>query len=407
MSRPSRESKRIDYKILSTTGRRVQKSSFSSSESSDQFNDCYRSPISLENSPTKPQVEDPDITELSCRLLSDLTILQSEGSISFQNSHHLPSITLSPDSSYHALERISKSTPVFNSIDNQREYSEESELTNCPELQILEIFSAVSYWVKGLSLLFNEQFIKDHIQGLYFKMSSSGNAVLAANQEALGQDIDDFLEENPLEECFSVDEIDTSLKRIEELRTSYRMKHNEYKNTSGDLYDDLIANEFQKRLNGIKSYILEGKKKRKISVGAENAGVVAARSKSCTFYSNEIQKLYNELEIEFDFVGKVFTDDEILKRKQEIPSCVKRLEQITKLVKDLHESNKDGSLSSQIDQVMLQYDKICAFKNNYITFINNEEMIREISKKELFNEGKLRIQLSKFNGHESKLDIYV
>ena len=92
------------------------------------------------------------------------------------------------------------------------------------------------------------------------------------------------------------------------------MKHNEYKNTSGDLYD-LIANEFQKRLNGIKSYILEGKKKRKISVGAENAGVVAARSKSCTFYSNEIQKLYNELEIEFDFVGKVFTDDEILKRK--------------------------------------------------------------------------------------------
>ena len=60
----------------------------------------------------------------------------------------------------------------------------------------------------------------------------------------------------------------------------------------------------------------------------------------------------------------------------------------------------------QVDEVMPNYSNISLLKEEYFKDINNEVKNREITKQKLFNESKLRINLPKFSGYESKLDIY-
>ena len=60
----------------------------------------------------------------------------------------------------------------------------------------------------------------------------------------------------------------------------------------------------------------------------------------------------------------------------------------------------------EVDEIMENYSNISLLKEDYFKDINNEVKNREIAKQKLFNESKLRINLPKFFGYESKLDIY-
>ena len=60
----------------------------------------------------------------------------------------------------------------------------------------------------------------------------------------------------------------------------------------------------------------------------------------------------------------------------------------------------------EVDEIMPNYSNISLLKEEYFKDINNEVKNREITKQKLFSESKLRINLPKFSGYESKLDIY-
>ena len=68
--------------------------------------------------------------------------------------------------------------------------------------------------------------------------------------------------------------------------------------------------------------------------------------------------------------------------------------------------SSNSVVENQIDNIMGRYNEINKMKDIYHEAINNESTVREISKQELFNESKLRINLPKFSGYDSKLDIY-
>ena len=204
----SRRAKRIDCKILSTSGRKVEKDSSSESESSDQSS--YVSVCSPGRKNPQNQIEDPAVSLLSDQLRSGLNV-------SIRGESELQ-------------------------IDSTSILSHPSHLQN---------LARTFYWVKGLSLIHNEIFIRRQLQS---KMSLIGKSDLSAAQEALGQDIDYFLDENPLKDCCDTNEITTNIKRVEDLRTAYRMKHNEYKNDAGELYNESMAQEIGKRLHCVKNY---------------------------------------------------------------------------------------------------------------------------------------------------------
>ena len=48
-------------------------------------------------------------------------------------------------------------------------------------------------------------------------------------KETIGGDIDDYIDENNVEDVLSIEEVDEKIQRIEELRAAYRRKHNELK----------------------------------------------------------------------------------------------------------------------------------------------------------------------------------
>ena len=60
----------------------------------------------------------------------------------------------------------------------------------------------------------------------------------------------------------------------------------------------------------------------------------------------------------------------------------------------------------KVDEIMVNYSNISQLKENYFKDINNKVKNREITKQKLFNVSKLRIDLLKFSGYETKLDIY-
>ena len=60
----------------------------------------------------------------------------------------------------------------------------------------------------------------------------------------------------------------------------------------------------------------------------------------------------------------------------------------------------------KVDEIMSNYSNISQLKEDYFKDINNKVKNREITKQKLFNVSKLRIDLLKFSGFETKLDIY-
>ena len=91
-----------------------------------------------------------------------------------------------------------------------------------------------------------------------------------------------------------------------------------------------------------------------------------------------------------------------------MPVNLKKLNDISQSIKELLQIAEAGDtdMENNICRITKNYDQLCSSKETYINFINKEEKIRELAKKELFNEGRLKINLSKFSGYESELDIY-
>ena len=68
-------------------------------------------------------------------------------------------------------------------------------------------------------------------------------------KETIGGDIDDYIDENNVEDVLSIEEVDEKIQRIEELRAAYRSKHNELK--------VLLGSNGKKRLTSEKNYIMK------------------------------------------------------------------------------------------------------------------------------------------------------
>ena len=62
-------------------------------------------------------------------------------------------------------------------------------------------------------------------------------------------------------------------------------------------------------------------------------------------------------------------------------------------------------IEDQIEYIVGSYNHIKKLKDVYQQTIKDEVAKLEVSKLELFNESKWKINLSKFSGYDSKLDV--
>ena len=87
------------------------------------------------------------------------------------------------------------------------------------------------------------------------------NEKLSLQIQSMADDIDDFIEENPIDEIEdSMSDLDLVIRRIEEMRSQYRSKQREHTVLQPGAGDK----DFNDRLVSMKNYIRLGKEQAKI-----------------------------------------------------------------------------------------------------------------------------------------------
>ena len=224
----------------------------------------------------------------------------------------------------------------------------------------------------------------------------------------IADDIEDFIDENEVDENSTTTEVDCKISKIEEVRTSYRNLQNELKILSEASYEELYGRDKERQLSLMKDYIKKGNNLKKYAAAKKSEAdikVNISKARSEMFLVQEVKTSISYLQEIFKVDVSNINDDEIKSRKDDMPKHLQQLDNLSKKMQNLLEC-ANSVIEDQIEDIVGSYNHIKKLKDVYQQTIKDEVVKREISKLELFNESKLKINLSKFSGYNSKLDVY-
>jgi len=192
---------------------------------------------------------------------------------------------------------------------------------------------------------------------------------------------------------------------------------------SASKFDSSYSKEKDETLSIVKEYIINANERKTNIRAMESASRSAANSKkskkeesennqmrqAALFLINEVKRITKELFSEFSKNRtKEVSDEEIALRKEDLPANLLKLEQLStkfqrclEIVPDNYEGKEDI-----INALTQNYNDLLSEKKSHELFINSEIKLREIAKEKSFQVSSLNINLSKFSGYDSELDIY-
>ena len=217
----------------------------------------------------------------------------------------------------------------------------------------------------------------------------------------IADDIEDFIDENEVDENSTTTEVDCKISKIEEVRTSYRNLQNELKILSEASYEELYGRDKERQLSLMKDYIKKGNNLKKYAAAKKSEAdikVNISKARSEMFLVQEVKTSISYLQEIFKVDVSNINDDEIKSRKDDMPKHLQQLDNLSKKMENLLEC-ANSVIEDQIEDIVGSYNHIKKLKDVYQQTIKDEVVKREISKLELFNESKLKINLSKFSGY--------
>ena len=141
----------------------------------------------------------------------------------------------------------------------------------------------------------------------------------------------------------------------------------------------------------------------------KDAEELIQKQQAAKFLITEVTRITNDLHSEFtkDRDGEI-QDEEVLRRKEELPSNLLKLEQLSRKFQRCLEIIPDEYEDKDviINQITENYENLVEEKDRYEKFIEIEIKEREMSKEKNFQASSLNIKLNKFKGYDSELDIY-
>ena len=224
-------------------------------------------------------------------------------------------------------------------------------------------------------------------------------ATLTAEESTIAEDIDDYLDENPIKEIGqNIGDHDIVCKRVEDLRSIYRGRHKQLKTSMGDVdYKAKYDIAYTKKLDDMKKYIKLLKSQRQ------------------TLRSGEVLKTDDELkvkEVKFKFLrdqvnesitclNGIFAIEESVWSEES-----DELQSLPKMIKEIMD-NSSGVLGSakSIEDSQKVYSKLLVVKDEYAERLRKEVKSRDIEERKAFDKSKLNIQLPKFGGCKSSVDL--
>ena len=205
---------------------------------------------------------------------------------------------------------------------------------------------------------------------------------LASRYSIAKDEIEDFIDENPINmTIINVDDIDTCIQTIINLRTEFRVIFNEISIQVQNLQlDDVYSKESQLILSCIKEYIIHAKERKSEIRQSEKDHAFAEKSikikkdteeytqkhQAAKFLINEVSRITKELHEEFskDSDGQVL-DEEISRRKEDLPSNLTKLDLLSTKFQRCLEIIPDGYENKNIIPEMTQnYENLVEEKNS-------------------------------------------
>ena len=113
--------------------------------------------------------------------------------------------------------------------------------------------------IEDVSNLFRTISISEDLKSLNLEesMNKQKADALVIDEATIWEDTDDYIDENDIKNMLSIEEFDGKLQQIEELRTTYRIRHSKLKVVLGSNYEDSYAEDGKKRLKSVKNHIMK------------------------------------------------------------------------------------------------------------------------------------------------------
>ena len=173
---------------------------------------------------------------------------------------------------------------------------------------------------EGLDQIGGDHMDKQRIHAIRVKLSR------------IADDIQDFIDENEIDENSTTSEVDCKISKIEELRTSYIKLHNELKILSEASYEELYGRDKERQLSSMKDYIKKGNNLRKYAAAKKSEGdikVNVSKVRTKMLLVQEVKTSISYLEEIFKVDISNIDDDKIKSRKDEIPEHLQQLDDLS------------------------------------------------------------------------------
>ena len=240
-------------------------------------------------------------------------------------------------------------------------------------------------------------------------------ATLKVEFNTITEDIADFFDENPVAEvCQTVEDHDLINKEVEQLRSSYRGKHNQLKVALDDAeYETDFKQAYEGNITKFKEYIKQVKEsRRKLRNGEEETFKEKAsiQAKKFHFLDSEVTKKITRLEKIFTLTTDQWNskdDNEIEQRRKDLLERGKEIQSLLPAIKELMDYSpgvQGGSKAVSLRE--LSFATLSSLRDKYEKELEEEYRKRQIEQKKTFNKSKLNVKIPQFKGYDSEEDFY-
>ena len=275
-----------------------------------------------------------------------------------------------------------------------------------------ELQNKHSISVDEISSLFNNISIHDNCTDNSSKMCESAIKQLIREQNEIGIEICDFIDEYSLYSN-NIDDIDICVNDIKALRSRFRSKHAELKDLmdNEDEYETKFLKNHDILLHNTKIFIkqkLDDRQTVRNSQSKISDNDYQMKNLARDSIIDEIRRLVSELSEDINTDLVLSTDDDIRKRNKSKSDLFTKVNSLSSNYKEMLLLVSDGNTKYEpkVTELIDEYNTVMSTKQVYIKSLQTEVELREIDKEDLFNASSLNIKLPKFNGYSSPIDVY-
>ena len=236
------------------------------------------------------------------------------------------------------------------------------------------------------------------------RISNLKTDILVINDE-----LKDTMDENSIDGT-SVEDINDTILKLKDLRCIFRRKVIELRTLDLEEYIEQFEKSCNQTIEMIKDYIKAGndyKTKLKIQDIKVKEDELILRERSMIFLMEDTQICMGELEKEFCKNIKDAEDQDLMSWKSELLTNRKRFEKIAEKIQEiLLFPIKSVKLMIDVKSIEERYVELTNLKKLFVSALTKEITSRDLNKQHLFNEARLNINIQKFSGYDSSIDVY-